>query len=214
MTIRTITLAVALIFSAMAAHAETVEIDVPGSTERILIGLPEGMVFGGSETTEKALKITTYRYFLAGQSISSWDEKIQISMITLPAILSPEGLVEGSSLTFIQDFCAADRAISRRSSTTINGFNAATHRSRCRTRADAKSTPGTSPAKNVEGLIGIAIRGEQHIFHITMHWHTDDVSIDEGDETEIEKRLIHIIREGVLPCDTADSAKPCTLPAQ
>lgn len=223
MTIRTIALAVALIFSAMAARAEIVEIDVPGSTERILIDLPEGWAEAHRETKDAQ---TLIEYVPEGQTVGNWDEMITVTLLTrkMPGENAHENLAKLWAVIFGKTVCREEPKSPVVVSGHHNGFPTAAYSLSCLVKPIAKKLPQIY-ARDYELISGLVIDGGDGIYQVQRAWHTDEFKVNEAGLIEdgyaaarkiaaVSEETGIFVERMVLPCDTADSAKPCTLPAQ
>ena len=221
MTIRTITLAVALILSAMAAHAEIVEIDVPGSTERILIDLPDGWTeaYNKSSGTQ-----TIIEYLPKGQSLDNWEEMITVTTLRTSSPLE-EGTAEAVAKLVVTTFDASFCKAKFDTPTIVNGprnnFPAAVFQLNCFVKPEAKTgTPGVH-VREFEAVGGIVIQGRDGIYQVQRAWHTDEFNLD-GISTSAEQVVARLVAANdaihdfsvaaVTPCDTTKNNRPCTAP--
>lgn len=223
MTIRTITLAVALIFSAMAARAEIVEIDVPDSTERLLMAVPDGWAEVHSKRTRSQVII---EYVPEGQSRYDWDEMITVTVLRT-AKPQKTGAAEGFAMllavSFQSSFCAKLYGEPTLKKGVRNNFPVAVVHANCFVNPKAWMTLPDVYLRAFEALGGIVIHGDDGIYQVQRAWHTEEFKLDQNDnfiaQGEVVDRVakandaIHdFTTAGVTACDTADPEKPCKLP--
>ena len=208
----------------VAAHAEIVQIDMPNSTERIAVTIPDGWKNAYSKKTDAG---AIYEYVANGQSVSDWDEMITITVAPLSAVKEDrlnEKIAELSIRLFSANFCKSLFGQAGLMPDTRNGFPIAQYEAACFIKPEAKKLPNVL-VKDFELLNGLVIVGKSGYFQVQRAWHTDDFA-EKDEKTGMRKNGLDTLKAigdgaaktstyvytSTMPCDTADSAKPCGPP--
>ncbi|MDP2123489.1 MAG: hypothetical protein Q8J92_03825 [Parvibaculum sp.] len=229
MTFRTIALAATFALAAIAANAEIIEVEVPDSTERVLFDLPAGWskVFT-DEKNSGGVRTIIHEYVPDGQTEMKWDEMITVLLVRPVEAPDEEhhfNTAKVMTMKFYSDLCIARPERMMVPKETRNGFPTALFFMYCVVRPEAKAArPGL--VRNLESLIGVSMTGRNGwSYQVQRAWHTDELEDDgkaglkgsPAKRAELEAAqdaMVRFAQKQVVACDTADPAKPCTLPAQ
>ncbi|MDO8837639.1 MAG: hypothetical protein Q7V31_01825 [Parvibaculum sp.] len=223
MTLRTLSLAAIFILAASASRAETIEFEVPDSTERLLVAIPDGWKEAHRKTDERQ---TIVEYIPAEQSLKSWEDMITVTVLRTP-IPAPSGFAQNYSQIFITTFenSYCDRRFDP--PTVIGGprnnFPSAVYQFDCFTKPEAKAAAAGVLVRNYEMVGGIVIEGKHGLFHVQRAWHSDEFKVNERGEFLVPMHVVDKVLAardaihdfgvgGTTPCDTAAADRPCTTP--
>lgn len=224
MSFRTIALAALLALSVSVARAEIVEIDVRDSTEHILLDLPEEWSHIEKTSKNADQKMIVHFFAPAVAEGEEWKIMLILTVSELPSEghLSPIiELTEKETAKFRSDFCRPDAPAPNVSPLGINGFVAVGHYAFCFVRANPNTEGQIFEPQKFEGRGGLTILGNRHLYRATMSWRSNDtrhlgfLTPDgaQGEIAELTGVARDILFKGILPCDTADMAKPCEFPS-
>lgn len=221
--LRTLTLTAMMMLTAFAVQAEVVEIDIPGSTERLLIDLPEGWTEAHRETKDAQ---TLIEYIPGGQTVENWDDMITVTLLTrkMPGENPHENLAKLWAVIFGKTVCREEPKNPAVTSSDRNGFPAAAYSLGCLVKPIAKQVPQIY-VRDYELISGLVINGNDGIYQVQRAWHTDEFKINDAGMIEdgyaaakkiaaVSEETSSFVQRMVLPCDTAKSDRPCTAPPE
>lgn len=223
MMLRTLAVAAIFLLSASPSRAETVEFDVPESSERLLVAIPDGWKEAHRKSDGRQ---TIVEYIPAGQSLDNWDDMITVTVLRTP-VTAPAGFSQNYSRLFIESFESSycDRRFDPPS--IINGprnnFPSSAYKFDCFTKPEAKTAAAGVLVRNFEMVGGIVIEGKHALFHVQRAWHSDEFKVNERGEFLVPMQVVDKVLAardtihdfgvgGTTPCDTAQSDRPCTAP--
>lgn len=223
MTLRTLALAAIFILAVSVSRAETIEFEVPDSTERLLVAIPDGWKETHRKTDERQ---TIVEYIPAEQSLDNWEDMITVTVLRTPGA-APAGFSQNYSRLFIESFESSycDRRFDPPS--IINGprnnFPSSVYKFDCFTKPEAKTAAAGVLVRNFEMVGGIVIEGKRALFHVQRAWHSDEFKVNDRGEFLVPMQVVDKVLAagdaihdfgvgGTTPCDTARSDRPCTAP--
>lgn len=211
----------------VAAHAGTIGIDIPDSTEKVLIDLPEGWVEAFTDEKASGTRRTIiHEYVPDGQTVSDWEEMITVVLTRPEKAPDDEQYINNAkamTIKFYRDLCIGHPERMMVPTETRNGYPTALFYMSCIVRPEAKAAR-PEQVKNLESLIGISMTSQGGwSLQVQRAWHTNKLEDDgkaglkgpdkKRDEFEAaQAAMMKFAQEEVVICNTADSAKPCTLP--
>lgn len=223
MPLRIAAFAVVLFLGISAARAEIVELNVPDSTERLLVALPDGWKEAHNKTAGNQ---TIIEYIPEGQSLDRWDDMITVTILRTPMPPSAGFSQSYSKLlitTFERSFCKSRFDPPSIINGPRNNFPSSVYKFDCFTKPEARTVAPGVHVRNFEMLGGIVIEGRYGIYQVQRAWHSDEFALNEKGEFAVPMRVADQVlaaRDAIhdfgvastTPCDTAAADRPCSAP--